>query len=491
MYGGKPGTAPAHANDMRQANGNESGVVGPVNADDLSSIRPLLLDAATRSANYLERVRHRRVAPDREALARLDVLDVPLADAGTPASDVLRLLDVVGSPATVASAGGRYFGLVIGGALPATVAANWLAGAWDQNAVFRWTSPISAKLEDVSLKWLGSLFGLPAGFGGAFVSGASMATLTALASARHTLLARAGWDVEADGLGGAPELRIIVGGEVHITVLKALSLLGLGRDRVIRAEVDGQGRIRAECLPPLDERTIICVQAGNVNTGSFDPIAEICEAARVAGAWVHVDGAFGIWAMASATKAALARGCEMADSWATDGHKWLNVPYDSGIVLVRRATDLRAAMAANAAYLAEGVEGDREPSHFTPELSRRARGIEIWAALSSLGKSGLAEMIDRSCRHASAFADGLRARGFEVLNDVVLNQVLVSFGSAEMTRRAVSILQEEGVCWCGGTVWQGRTAMRISVSGWATTDEDVRLSLEAMERAARTAAQEV
>lgn len=458
--------------------------------DDPTAIRSLLLDAASRGANYLERVGERRVTPDADALKRLEVLDIALPDQGMPAKDVLRLLDVVGSPATIGSAGGRYFGLVIGGALPATVAANWLASAWDQNAVFRWTSPVSAKLEDVALKWLGEIFGLPEGFGGAFVSGASMATLTALASARHALLANAGWDVEAQGLGGAPELRVIVGGEVHITVLKALSLLGLGRDRVTRVEVDGQGRIRPEALPQLDNRTIICAQAGNVNTGDFDPLEAICAAARSAGAWVHVDGAFGMWALASPSKAPLARGCALADSWATDGHKWLNVPYDSGIVLVRRAGDLRAAMSANAAYLAEGVEGDREPSHYTPELSRRARAVEIWAALSSLGKSGLAELIDSSCRHAGAFAKGLSERGFEVLNEVVLNQVLVSFGTPEVTRRTIAILQEEGVCWCGGTVWQGRTAMRISVSGWATNDEDVEVSLDAMERAARQALKE-
>ncbi|HEV2594634.1 MAG TPA: pyridoxal-dependent decarboxylase [Sphingomicrobium sp.] len=458
--------------------------------DDPTAIRSLLLDAAARGASYLERVNDRRVTPELDAINRLDVLDIDLPDEGMPARDVLRLLDVVGSPATIASAGGRYFGLVIGGALPATVAANWLAAAWDQNAVFRWTSPVSAKLEDVTLKWLGAIFGLPDAFGGAFVSGASMATLTALASARHVLLSRAGWDVEAQGLNGAPELRIIVGGEVHITVLKALSLLGLGRDRVIRTEVDDQGRIRPDTLPPLDDRTILCLQAGNVNTGSFDPFEPVCGAARKAGAWVHVDGAFGLWAMASAAKAELARGCAMADSWATDGHKWLNVPYDSGIVLVRRAADLRAAMSANAAYLAEGVEGDREPSHYTPELSRRARAVEIWAALSSLGRSGLAELVESSCRHAVAFAEGLRSRGFEVLNEVVLNQVLVSFGSPEITRRTIALLQEEGVCWCGGTVWQGHTAMRISVSGWATNEEDVEVSLEAMDRAARRALKE-
>jgi len=458
-------------------------------ADDhpADRVECLLKDAADRSARYLRDVRERKVVPAPHALRRLSALRSPLPSQGEPADQVLALLDDIGSPATVASAGGRYYGLVIGGALPATVAASWLATAWDQNAVFRWTSPICATLEDVALAWLGEIFELPAGFGGAFVSGASMATMSALASARHVLLARSGWNVEARGLFGAPELRVVVGEEVHISVLKALALLGMGSERVIRAPVDGQGRIRPEALPPLDERTIVCIQAGNVNTGSFDPAGAICSKAHEAGAWVHVDGAFGLWAKAAPMRRTLVSGFEEADSWATDGHKWLNVPYDSGLVFVRRAIDLRAAMAANAAYLAEGVDGDREPSHYTPELSRRGRAIEIWAALRSLGRDGLADLVDSSCRHARHFAAGLRASGFEVLNDVVLNQVLVSFGSAEVTRATIARIQADGVCWCGGTVWQGRTAMRISVSGWATTSRDVELSLASIAGAAAQA----
>ncbi|SIT49763.1 Aminotransferase class V [Paraburkholderia piptadeniae] len=451
---------------------------------DTTTTSEVLQDAAQRAVTYLQSVRHRPVIASPEALQRLDELKHPLPQRGADAREVLRRLDEIGSPATIATAGGRYFGLVIGGALPATVAANWLAAAWDQNASFRWTSPIAATLEDVSLQWLTDLFGLPDGIGGAFVTGASMANLAALASARHALLARQGWDVEARGLYGAPELRVVVSDEVHVTVLKALSLLGLGRERVIRVPTDRQGRLQIDRLPELDDRTIVCIQAGNVNTGNFDPAAEVCRRAREAGAWVHVDGAFGLWALSSPRLAALAKGLSEADSWATDAHKWLNVPYDSGIVLVRKPADLHAAMSASAAYLDEDVEGNREPSHYTPESSRRARGVEVWTALLNLGRDGIEDLIDRSCRHARAFAQGLAEHGFEILNEVVLNQVLVSFGSPEVTQAVIGRLQAEGVCWCGGTIWQGRKAMRISVSNWATTDADVRLGIEAMLRAA-------
>ncbi|GAA0578995.1 pyridoxal phosphate-dependent decarboxylase family protein [Rhizomicrobium electricum] len=448
-----------------------------------------LFDAAsTRAKAYLASTADRLAAPSPEAVAALARFREPLPAAGTEALDVVRLLDEFGSPATVATTGGRYFGLVMGGALPVTVAANWLAAAWDQNAVFRWTSPVAAELEDVALGWFGELFDLPAGFGGAFVSGSSMASVTALAAARHAVFARAGWDVEEEGLAGAPPVTIVVSEEQHPSILKALSLLGFGRNRCIRVPVDDQGRMRADALPPLDERTIVCIQAGNVNTGAFDPAAEICARAREAGAWVHVDGAFGLWAKAAASRASLSAGFEQADSWSTDAHKWLNVPYDSGLVFVREPKHLRAAMSATAAYLLEGEEGAREPSHFTPEMSRRARSIEVWAALKHLGRDGVADLVERCCAHARHFARGLQARGYEVLNEVVLNQVLVSFGSPESTRAVIAELQSGGICWCGGTVWQGRTAMRISVSSWATTAKDVELSLETMDRAARRVA---
>jgi glutamate/tyrosine decarboxylase-like PLP-dependent enzyme len=325
------------------------------------------------------------------------------------------------------------------------------------------------------------LLGLPATAGGAFVTGATMANFSALAAARHAVLRRAGWNVEADGLFGAPPITVIIGDEAHPTLLKSLGMLGLGRNRVERVPVDGQGRMRADRLPPMRGPTIVCTQAGNVNTGAFDPFSAIVGEAHAQGAWVHVDGAFGLWAAASPVLAPLAAGMAGADSWATDAHKWLNVPYDSGVALVREPDALRAAMAIAADYLPTASEF-RNPSDYAPELSRRARGVDVWAALRTLGKSGVADLVERCCRYARRFARELAADGCAILNDVVLNQVLVSFGDADATRRIIAELQADGTCWCGPTVWQGHTAMRISVSSWATTDEDVSRSLDAMRR---------
>jgi glutamate/tyrosine decarboxylase-like PLP-dependent enzyme len=325
---------------------------------------------------------------------------------------------------------------------------------------------------------------LPPKSGAAFVTGATVANFTALAAARHAVLMHAGWNVEADGLFGAPPITVIVGAEAHPTLFKSLGLLGLGRSRVVKIPVDNQGRMRAEALPKISGPTIICVQAGNVNTGAFDPIDQICSIAHDSGAWVHVDGAFGLWASAAPSRAHLTKGIQKADSWATDAHKYLNVPYDCGLAFVRNAEALRAAMAITAEYLPT-ESPERNPSDYTPELSRRARGVEVWAALRSLGRKGLADLIERTCRHARRFAEGLSAAGFQILNEVVLNQVLVSFGDADKTNRVIADIQADGTCWCGGTVWQGKTAMRISVSSWATTEADVERSLEAMIRVAR------
>jgi glutamate/tyrosine decarboxylase-like PLP-dependent enzyme len=398
---------------------------------------------------------------------------------------VLALLDEVGSPGTVANAGGRYFGFVNGGALPAARAANVLAAAWDQNAAFRVMSPTAAALEEIALAWMVELLGFPSSTGAGFVTGATMASFTCLAAARHALLSRAGWDVEAKGLFGAPELTVVVGEEVHVSVLKALALLGLGRDRVSVVPTDAQGCMRFDLLPALDSQTIVCTQAGNVNTGAFDPFSEICASAARVNAWVHVDGAFGLWAAACEDYADQTRGMALADSWATDAHKWLNVPYDCGLAFVREPAVHRNAMQLQAAYLMP--DAAREPMQFTPDASRRARGIEVWSALRSLGRDGVADMVRECCRHARSFADGLRNAGYAILNDVRLNQVLVSFGSDETTQRVTEAVQRDGTCWCGTTVWQGRRAMRISVSSWATTSEDVERSLEAMLEAARTA----
>jgi glutamate/tyrosine decarboxylase-like PLP-dependent enzyme len=424
----------------------------------------------------------RKVVPSPEAISRLTEFDSAMPDGPTDPETVLALLDDVGSPATVSTAGSRYFGFVIGGSLPVTVAANWLAGAWDQNAGLEVSSPVAAALEQITLKWLLDVLSLPAESGVGFVTGATMANFSALAAARHAILQKLGWDVEAQGLFGAPPVTVVVGDEVHVSVLKALSLVGLGRDRVVRVPVDAQGQMRADALPKLSSSTIVCIQAGNVNTGAFDPAREICAAAHEAGAWVHVDGAFGLWAAAAPERAHLTAGFQDADSWATDAHKWLNVPYDSGLAFCRDPAHLQAAMASSAAYLVQGEK--REPDQFTPEMSRRARGVEIWAALRSLGRSGLADLIERTCQHAARFAAGLSEAGYPVLNEVALNQVLVSFGDAETTLRVIAGVQADGTCWCGGTVWQGHTAMRISVSSWATTEDDVELSLDAILRIA-------
>ncbi len=453
------------------------------NVASIERMRDLLHHTAEIAARYLETLDERSVAPTTEALARLEELNQPLqADPQDPA-EVLVMLDRIGSPATTAMAGRRYFGFVIGGSLPAALAANWLAGAWDQNPGLFAASPIGTVLEEVSLGWLLGVLKLPAESAGAFVTGATVANFTALAAARHAVLERVGWDVEADGLFGAPPITVIVGGEAHPSLMKALGMLGMGRARVTRVPVDDQGRMRAGEIPPFNGPTILCIQAGNVNTGAFDPAAEICERAHQNGAWVHVDGAFGLWAAASPRHAHLIEGVATADSWATDAHKWLNVPYDSGLAFVRDPTALKRAMSVTAAYLPQGEH--REPSQYTPELSRRARGVEIWAALRSLGRNGLSELIERNCGLASRFSLELQKGGCEILNEVVLNQVLVSFGDAARTRQVVARVQQDGTCWCGPTEWQGRTAMRISVSSWATREEDVDRSVAAILRAAR------
>lgn len=451
--------------------------------DHATCVRDLLADVSQRAGSYIAGLPERSVGPVQAAIDALSKFSEPVPETPTGSSEIIRLLDELGSPATVASSGGRYFGFVAGGSLPAALAANWLAGAWDQNCFLSIQSPVVAAVETVVLGWLREIFRLPASCGAGFVTGATMANFSCLAGARSTLLRRAGWNVEEQGLFGAPELKVIVGGEVHVSALKALAMLGLGRSRVSVVPADDQGRMRADRLPKLDDRTIVCIQAGNVNTGSFDPAAEICSRAHETNAWIHVDAAFGMWAAAAPERSHLFHPFCEADSWATDCHKWLNVPYDSGIAFVREGTHLREAMAIKAGYLQTGAT--REPGHFTPEASRRARGVEIWAALKSLGRAGLAEMVERHCRFAKRFADRLNRAGYEVLNDVVLNQVLVSFGNDDLNKRIISAIQQEGICWCGGTQWHGRSPMRISVSCWATTEEDVDRSLEAIIRIAK------
>jgi glutamate/tyrosine decarboxylase-like PLP-dependent enzyme len=451
------------------------------------NITDILGDAQRRAVRYLASLGERSVAPDVDAVAALAALDAPLQRDPINAREVLAELDARISPATMAMAGPRFFGLVIGGSLPAALGADWLTSAWDQNSAFYELTPGTARIEQVVLAWLLDVLRLPASCAGAFVTGTTVAHIVSLASARHAVLARVGWDVEANGLFGAPPVTVITSDDAHPTLLKALGVVGFGRTRVTKIPTDDQGRMRADRLPAIDAPAIVCTQVGNVNTGACDPVSDICDWARGAhgGAWVHVDGAFGLWARAAPSRAHLVEGIEKADSWATDAHKWLNVPYDSGIAFVRDGAALRAAMAVSAAYLPT-ESPSRNPSDYTLESSRRARGVPIWAALRSLGRIGLEELIERNCGQAREFAALLSKAGMSIHNDVVVNQVLVSFGDRERTRRVIRTLQSEGTMWAGETVWKGTTAMRISVSCWATTDGDVRRSVEAILRAAES-----
>lgn len=446
----------------------------------------LLEVAAAHAGRYLATIESRRVGPSAEDVASLAKLGGVLREEGQDPKAVLDLLDRIGSPATMAVMGNRFFGGVIGGSLPVTVAAHWLADAWDQNACLFELSPVAAYLEEVVLAWMIDLFDLPRESAGALVVGTQTAHVTALAAARHALLARAGWDVEQDGLFGAPPITVVVGEEAHATLFKALALLGLGRRRIISVPVDSQGRMDAAALPRLSGPAIICAQLGNVNSGSFDPLETLCDVAQRTGAWVHVDGAFGLWASTAPARRHLTAGLARADSWATDGHKWLNTPQDCGIAFVRHRDALREAMAVSGAYY--GEPAGRDPMRWCPDSSRRARAVELWAALRFLGRRGIGDQVERTCRLAERFADGLRRAGHEILNDVVLNQVLVSFGPGDLTGRVIKAIQDDGDCWCGGTTWHGRSAMRISVSSWATTEADIDICLEAVDRAYRRCA---
>lgn len=447
---------------------------------------PSLLETAQRHASawfrsLSDRPVRATISPD-ELRA---MLAGPLPELGSAADSVVELLGSAGMRGAVALPGPRYFGFVVGGSLPAAVAADWLVSAWDQNTAVYALSPLGSIIEQITGSWLRELAGLPSAMSFGFTTGCQMANFTALAAARHRVLREAGWDVEADGLFGAPPINVVVSEESHYTIFLALRLLGLGANRLRRIPTDDQGRMRAEALAAalaeLRGPTIVCAQAGNVNTGAFDPLPEISQQARACGAWLHVDGAFGLWAAASPERAALVRGIENADSIATDAHKWLNSPYDCGIVFCAHEAAHRSAMSLAAAYIV-ATGSERDPHEFVPEESRRARAIPVYAALRSLGREGFAELVERNCRQARRFADALEAAGCQVLNDVVLNQVLVSFGAPDKTRRVIAAIQQDGTCWCGGTVWKGHTAMRISVSNWSTTDSDIELSIAAILR---------
>jgi glutamate/tyrosine decarboxylase-like PLP-dependent enzyme len=444
----------------------------------MSDLRDLLGLTAEIAADFHETLDERPVYP-RATLAELrEALGGVLPEGPTPPRQVVADLAAAADPGLVAEPGGRYFGFVIGGAVPAALAADWLATAWDQNAGLYVGGPAAAVVEDVAAAWLKELFGLPphASFG--FVTGGQMANTTSLAAARNHVLASAGWDVEADGLHGAPRVRVVVGAQRHGTIDRALRLLGLGAPSEVVA-ADDQGRMRADELRLGDEPTIVCAQAGEVNTGAFDPLDAIADACAAApNAWLHVDGAFGLWAAAVPSLRHLVRGVERADSWATDAHKWLNVPYDCGVLFCAHPHAHSGAMSGRAAYLVYGEE-ERDQMDWNPESSRRARGFAVYAALRSLGRSGIVDLVERCCAHARAFADGVRELGAEVLNDVVLNQVLFRFATDEETDRVLAAVQASGEAWMGGTVWDGRRAIRISVSNWQTTDADVERTLAA------------
>ncbi|MEU4292074.1 aminotransferase class V-fold PLP-dependent enzyme [Kribbella sp. NPDC026596] len=444
-----------------------------------------LTEAFERANTYLTGLPERRVGPRATAAELHEALGGALPTGPTDAREVVAHLAKGVEDGLLPSGSGRFFGFVFGGATPAALAADWLATAWDQNAGLYAAAPAAAVVEEVAANWLVELFGLPSTTSVGFVTGAQMANFTGLAAARHEVLRRAGWDVEHDGLIGAPPIRVLAGAERHDTIDRALRFLGLGTNCITPIAVDEQGRMRADALAKAleDEEhpTIVCAQAGNVNTGAFDAIGEICDLAHAAGAWVHVDGAFGLWAAVSPTLQRLVDGIDRADSWATDAHKWLNVPYDSGLVLCAHPEPHRAAMSIRAAYLIQDENGQRDPLDYNPEFSRRARGFAVYAAIRALGRSGIAEIVDRCHALARRFADTLAANGVEVLNDVVLNQVLVRFGDDDaLTRRVVSAVQQEGTCWMSGTTWQGKAAMRISVTNWTTNESDIDRSATAV-----------
>lgn len=445
--------------------------------------REILDLASSAAARYIDNVDDRQVMPSADAVEKLRALYHPMPSQPTDPRTVIKLLEEMGGPATVASTGGRFFGFVVGGAMPVSIAANWLASAWDQNAGSWILAPFAVEIEEVVATWMLDILDLPRDAAVGFVTGSTMGTFSALAAARSALLRKTGYDLKRKGLRNAPQIRIVMSEEIHPTNVAALGYLGFGIDEVETCPTDKQGRLIVDALPELDSQTIVIVQAGNINSGSFDDFETICNRARKVGAWVHVDGAFGLWARASGSKRYLTQGVELADSWTIDGHKWLNIPQDSAIYACRDPQAVDDVFGTTATYLMR--DEHRQPSNFVPELSRRARGIEFWAALRSLGKRGVEDLVDRNCSHAVRFAEGLSTAGYEILNDVVLNQVVFACAEEAETRSALERIQSSGVTWLGPTTWKGRYAMRISVSSWKTTKADVSESLAVMAQALR------
>jgi glutamate/tyrosine decarboxylase-like PLP-dependent enzyme len=450
--------------------------------------RELLRRTAEIAADFIESLERRPVWPQTSVADLRTTLGGALQDQPREPLAVIEELSTATDPGVVAIPSGRYFGFVIGGALPASLAADWLTATWDQNVGLVVAGPSAAVAEDVAGTWLKELLGIPPHASFAFVTGCQLAHVTCLAAARHAVLERAGWDVERDGLAGSPPIRVFLGGKRHVTIDRALRLLGLGSEAATRVEADEQGRMRvdalAEALSGLEGSGIVCAQVGEVNTGAIDPLPEIADLCAETGAWLHVDGAFGLWAAASPTLRPLVAGVERADSWATDAHKWLNVPYDCGLAFVAQPDAHRAAMRLTAEYIVMDEQQTRDPMDWTPEFSRRGRGFAVYAALRSLGRSGVAELIDRCCGHARTFGEELaRLPGCEILNEIVLNQVLFRFADDETTSGVLAAVQASGEAWMSGTTWDGRAAIRISVSNWRTSDEDVARTIAAFRHA--------
>jgi len=450
--------------------------------------RELFEQAKSYAYAYMDNLYDRVVFPTEDAINRLEVFDESFPEKPCDSEETLSLLHEYGSPATVAQTGGRYFGFVCGGAIPTAVAVKWLSDVWDQNPGMYVLSPIVSRLETVCEQWLIDLFGLPSETAAGFVVGTMAAIMCGIAAGRNEILKRQNWDVSSKGLFGAPKIRVVLGEQAHATVFKALAILGLGNEQIERVPVDTQGRMVVERIPKLDDRTILIMQAGNVNSGAFDPFDEICDRANRVGAWVHIDGAFGLWAAGSKRKKYLTKGIQKANSWAVDAHKTLNAPYDCGIVLCKNREALVTAMHLSGSYIQYSEK--RDGFLYTPDMSRRARGVELWATLRSLGRSGIEELVDGLCDRAVQFANRLQAEGFHILNDVVFNQVLVACDTPEQTKATLENIQKSGECWCGGAIWFGEPVIRISVCSWATTAADIDRSAAAFVKARETALSE-
>ena len=443
-------------------------------------LKEVFKQAQSYAFDYADKALQRNVYPSDQAITELDMFVEELPENSGDAESILKQLHRYGSPASVAQTGGRYFGFVNGGILPVTLATKWLTDFWDQNTALQIMSPITAKLEEVCEQWLKQLFGLPESTVAGFVSGTSSAIFCGLAAARYRIYKNHQWDFNQQGHNGAPPIRIIAGRQTHGAVVKAIALLGFGLDNIEWVEADDQGRIIPKKMPPLDNSCIVLLQAGNVNSGSFDPFQQICDAANAVNAWVHIDGAFGLWAGGTVQLKHLTEGMEKAHSWSVDGHKTLNTPYDSGILLCRDQEALVTALQATGAYLTSCYSESRDGMLYTPEMSRRARAIELWAALKYLGRSGVDELVVGMHQRANEFAEQLKDAGFEILNDVVFNQVIVSPSDDEaITQSIMDAIQQSGECWVGGSLWDGKKVIRISVCSWVTTPEDISRSVQA------------